>query len=127
MTRAERFTRPCTFHGEGPFWDADHGRLLLVDMLAGAVVEVDAEGGTARHPLAGVAAAIRARRDGGYILATEDRFVLLGADLDEQTVLPPVFVTRRSTAAPWPTPTHRERGPSTASIPTAASTSSFPR
>ena len=89
--RAERFTDPCTFHGEGPFWDAANGRLLLVDMLAGAVVEVDADGGTERRTLAGVAAALRARRGGGYVLATENRFVLLGRDLTEETALPPVF------------------------------------
>ena len=44
MTRADRVTEPCTFHGEGPFWDATQGRLLLVDMLAGAVVTVAADG-----------------------------------------------------------------------------------
>jgi sugar lactone lactonase YvrE len=89
--RAERFTVPCTFHGEGPFWDASNDRLLLVDMLAGAVVEVDADGGTKRRSLAGVAAALRARRGGGYVLATENQFVLLGPDLTEEKVLPPVF------------------------------------
>jgi sugar lactone lactonase YvrE len=88
---AERFTDPCTFHGEGPFWDETNDRLLLVDMLAGAVVAVDAEGGTSRRKLAGVAAALRARRGGGYVLATENRFVLLGRDLTEETALPPVF------------------------------------
>ena len=35
MTKAERFTEPCTFHGEGPFWDSVNGRLLLVDLAAG--------------------------------------------------------------------------------------------
>jgi sugar lactone lactonase YvrE len=90
-TRADRFTAPCTFHGEGPFWDATNDRLLLVDMLAGAVVEVDADGGTRRRKLAKVAAAIRARRGGGYVLATENRFVLLGPDLTEQHSLPPAF------------------------------------
>ncbi len=89
--RAELFTEPCTFHGEGPFWDAGNDRLLLVDMLAGALVEVDAEGGATRHELGGVAAAIRARRDGGYVLATENRFALLSADLTVQQQLPPVF------------------------------------
>ena len=92
MSRAvERFTDPCTSHGEGPFWDAVQGRLLLVDMLAGAVVEVDADGGTRRHELGGVAAALRARQRGGYVLATEDRFALLGPDLTPERVLPPVF------------------------------------
>jgi sugar lactone lactonase YvrE len=87
----EQFTEPCTFHGEGPFWDAGNDRLLLVDMLAGAVVAVDADGRTQRHQLAGVAAALRARRNGGYVLAAENRFVLLGPDLTEQAQLPPVF------------------------------------
>jgi sugar lactone lactonase YvrE len=90
-TQAEQFTDPCTFHGEGPFWDTASGRLLLVDMLAGAVVEVDAIGRAEGRKLAAVAAAIRARRRGGYVLATENRFLLLGPDLTEETVLPPVF------------------------------------
>jgi sugar lactone lactonase YvrE len=89
-TRAEQFTDPCTFHGEGPFWDPANNRLLLVDMLVGTVVAVDAGGDIRRHKLATVAAAIRARR-GGYVLATENQFVLLGPDLTEQTALPPVF------------------------------------
>ena len=90
-TRAERFTEPCTFHGEGPLWDAANDRLLLVDMLAGAVVAVDADGGTERRGLAAVAAALRARRRGGYVLATENRFLLLGPDLTEEAALPPIF------------------------------------
>jgi sugar lactone lactonase YvrE len=90
-TAVEQFTDPCTFHGEGPFWDAANDRLLLVDMLAGAVVAVDADGGTQRHQLSKVAAALRARRGGGYVLATENRFVLLGPDLTEQVQLPPVL------------------------------------
>ena len=90
--RAERFTEPCTFHGEGPFWDAANGRLLLVDMLAGAVVDVDEEGRTGRRTLGSVAAALRARRGGGYLLATEDRVVLLAPDLTPESELPPFFV-----------------------------------
>ena len=90
-TPAERFTVPCTAHGEGPFWDAENDRLLLVDMLAGAVLAVDAEGGVQRHPVASVAAAIRARQSGGYVLATENRFVLLRPDLTVEQALPPVF------------------------------------
>ena len=44
MTRATQVTDPCTFHGEGPYWDEQAGRLLLVDMLAGAVVELGDDG-----------------------------------------------------------------------------------
>jgi sugar lactone lactonase YvrE len=90
-TRPEQFTDPCTFHGEGPFWDPANNRLLLVDMLAGTIVAVAEDGDTRRHKLATVAAAIRARRSGGYVLATENQFMLLGPDLTEQTALPPVF------------------------------------
>ncbi len=88
---AERLTDPCTFHGEGPFWDGVNNRLLLVDMLAGAVVEVSADGSTRRRERGGVAAALRARRAGGYVLATERQFVLLDRDLAEESALPPVF------------------------------------
>jgi sugar lactone lactonase YvrE len=90
-TQAEQFTEPCTFHGEGPFWDPVNNRLLLVDMLAGTIVAVDADGDTRRHKLATVAATIRARRGGGYVLATENQFLLLEPDLTEQNALPPVF------------------------------------
>ena len=60
-------------------------------MLAGTVVEVDAAGDTKRHELGGVAAAIRARQGGGYLLAAENRFVLLRPDLTKQQQFPPVF------------------------------------
>ena len=92
MSTAERFTVSCTFHGEGPFWDALNNRLLLVDMLAGSVLAVDPDAGVERRTLANVAAAVRARRSGGYVIATENRFLLLGQDFSEETVLPPVFV-----------------------------------
>jgi sugar lactone lactonase YvrE len=87
----ERFTEPCTFHGEGPFWDSVNGRLLVVDMLAGAVVDVDEDGSTGRRKLASVAAALRSRRGGGYVLATENQFLLLRPDLTVDQTLPPVF------------------------------------
>jgi len=89
--RAERFTDTCTFHGEGPFWDAAVGRLLLVDMLAGAVVEVGEDATTGRHEFGGIAAVVRARRDGGYLLATEHGVLLLRPDLTEERALATVL------------------------------------
>lgn len=89
--RAERFTQPCTGHGEGPLWDAANARLLLVDMLAGDVLAVAPDATVERHHLAGVAAALRARRSGGFVLATEDRFLLLDDDLRATDELPAVF------------------------------------
>jgi sugar lactone lactonase YvrE len=80
VTTAKQVTESCTEHGEGPFWDSARGRLLVVDMLRGAVVAVGASGGTDRHELGGVAAAVRARRAGGYIVATERGFQLYTAN-----------------------------------------------
>ena len=80
MTTAEQVTEVVTHHGEGPFWDAAAGRLLLVDMLAGAVVAVVPHGAVSRYEVGGVAAALRARERGGFVLATERGFQLYTAD-----------------------------------------------
>ena len=87
---AERFTGPCTFHGEGPFWDDVDGRLLVVDMLDGAVVAVDDAGAAARHDVGTIAAVIRQRAAGGFVVAVEHAFLLL--DRDFQPVEAPVPV-----------------------------------
>ncbi|WP_433380052.1 SMP-30/gluconolactonase/LRE family protein [Actinoplanes sp. CA-142083] len=78
MTTARQVTDVVTEHGEGPFWDAAAGRLLVVDMLAGAVVAVTPA--VSRYEVGRVAAAIRARAGGGYVLATERGFQLYTAD-----------------------------------------------
>lgn len=82
MGRATQVTARCTFHGEGVFWDEPAGRLLLVDMLAGAVVELGADFTPARHEYGGIAALIRRRRSGGYVLAVERGFRVLDAGLE---------------------------------------------
>jgi sugar lactone lactonase YvrE len=91
VTAATQVTEPCTHHGEGPFWDARSGRLLFVDMLAGAVLEWDLAGPVRRHVVGDVAAAIRSRADGGYVLAVERGFAFASDDLEVITPLPPVF------------------------------------
>jgi sugar lactone lactonase YvrE len=91
VSTAERFAERVTYHGEGPFWDETQQRLLLVDMLAGAIVEVDGQGAASRHDYGTIAAVIRARRGGGYLLAQENRVLLLTPDLTEDRALPPVF------------------------------------
>jgi sugar lactone lactonase YvrE len=91
VTAATQVTEPCTSHGEGPFWDADAGRLLFVDMLAGVVAEWDLSGPVTRHRVGDVAAAIRARAGGGYVLAVERGFAIVSDDLEVITPLPPVF------------------------------------
>ena len=80
MTRATQVTERCTFHGEGPYWDREAGRLLLVDMLAGAIVELDGDR-PIRHEYGGVAAVIRRRTAGGFVLGVEHGFRFLDDDL----------------------------------------------
>ena len=89
MVRAEQVTERCTMHGEGAFWAGD--RLLLVDMLAGAVVELVPGGGPVRHELGGIAAVIRRRASGGFVLAVERGFRLLDEHLDPVGEPIPVF------------------------------------
>jgi sugar lactone lactonase YvrE len=81
VTRATQVTERCTYHGEGPYWDREAGRLLLVDMLAGAIVELDAEQRPVRHEYGGVAAVIRRRSTGGLVLADEHGYRFLTDDL----------------------------------------------
>ena len=80
MAKAEQVTDRCAFHGEGPFWDARASRLRFVDMLAGDVVTLLPTGTVTRRHIDDVAAVIRARAGGGYLVATEHGFALL----DEQ-------------------------------------------
>lgn len=70
--RAEQVTGPVTWHGEGPFWDDAGQRLLVVDMLAGAVVDLTSFENPERHDVGSpIAAVIRRRRQGGFVVAAE--------------------------------------------------------
>jgi sugar lactone lactonase YvrE len=91
MVTAVQVTESCTHHGEGPFWDSRSGKLLFVDMLAGVVVEWDMSGPVKRHVVGDVAAVVRARARGGYVLAVERGFALADDDLGVVETLPTVF------------------------------------
>lgn len=72
MLTAERITAPITSHGEGPFWDSRGNRLLCVDLLAGAIVAIEVDGGVSRYEVPSpVASVIRRRASGGFVVATE--------------------------------------------------------
>lgn len=76
----ERWTGdPTVFHGEGGFWDAVAGVFRHVDMYKGDVVTVDGPDTTRTH-LSTFVAMIRRRRSGGYVVAVERGFRLVGAD-----------------------------------------------
>lgn len=63
------------FHGEGAFWDAATGSVRFVDMLRGDVMTWNGTSLERTH-LSDVAAVIRARTGGGYVVATERGFAL---------------------------------------------------
>ena len=65
IMRAQQVTGPEVFHGEGPVWHPGWGGLRFVDMLAGDVMTLRADGGLDRKHVGSVAAIVRPRVGGG--------------------------------------------------------------
>jgi sugar lactone lactonase YvrE len=78
--KAGQLTEVCTYHGEGPIWDAPAGLLRWVDMLHGDVLTLTAGGEVDRLHVGTVAAAMRPRAAGGLVVAIEHGFVLVDGD-----------------------------------------------
>lgn len=91
--RAEQITDAVAFHGEGPVWSPRWGGLRWVDMLAGDVLSLAADGTIGRRHVGDVAAALRPRRDGGAVIGVERGFALEDAD-GTLTSLPEVWSDR---------------------------------
>lgn len=90
--KAEQVTAPVTWHGEGPSWDAVGQRLLVVDMLAGAVVDLASFDRPRRYDVGSpVAAVIRRRASGGFVVATEHGFSLFDEEFSLDRRLPDVL------------------------------------
>ncbi|NUO91503.1 MAG: SMP-30/gluconolactonase/LRE family protein [Dermatophilaceae bacterium] len=67
----EQVTEALCYHGEGPVWSPSWGGLRWVDMLAGDVLTLTADGSVARVHVGDVAAFLRPRTRGGWVVATE--------------------------------------------------------
>ena len=78
--RAEQLTDPVAYHAEGPVWSPGWGGLRWVDMLAGDVLSLGADGIVERRHVGDIAAALRPRRDGGAVIAIERGFLLEDPD-----------------------------------------------
>ncbi|MFZ4842957.1 SMP-30/gluconolactonase/LRE family protein [Mycetocola saprophilus] len=78
MTQAEQVTDPIAYHGEGAVWSPAWGGLRWVDMLAGDILSLDARTGRVDRLDTGssVAAMIRPRENGGFLVVTEREFAL---------------------------------------------------
>jgi sugar lactone lactonase YvrE len=78
--RAEQITDPVAYHAEGPVWSTSWGGLRWVDMLAGDVLSLAADGRVERRNVGQVAAALRPRSGGGAVLGVERGFALAAPD-----------------------------------------------
>ena len=78
--RAEQVTGPVAYHGEGPVWSERWGGLRWVDMLAGDILYLAADGAIDRRHVGTVAAVLRPRRQGGAVIGVERGFALEDAD-----------------------------------------------
>jgi sugar lactone lactonase YvrE len=76
----EQVTGPVVYHGEGPVWNPGWGGLRFVDMLAGDVMCLAADGSLERRHVGSVAAAVRPRRGGGAVIGVERGFALEDPD-----------------------------------------------
>ena len=78
--RVEQLTGPEVHHGEGPVWFPGWGGLRFVDMLAGDIMTLMADGSLHRRHVASVAAAVRPRQGGGAVIGVERGFALEDPD-----------------------------------------------
>src|SRR3954470_10326761 len=74
--RVEQVTDVVAYHGEGPVWSPRWGGLRWVDMLAGDVLSLGADGAVERRHVGEIAAALRPRRAGGAVIGIERGFAL---------------------------------------------------
>ncbi len=78
--KAERITESIAHHAEGPCWWPATGRLRFVDMLHGAIIELDGDQHRRLEVPSKIAAMIRPRVDGGAVVATESGIALARQD-----------------------------------------------
>lgn len=82
MGDVEQISAVVTEHGEGPVWSPWWGGLRLVDMLRGEILTLLNGGEVRRIDVGRVAAVVRPRTAGGYVVGTEHG-VGLADDVDE--------------------------------------------
>ena len=88
----EQITPEVAFHGEGPVWHESWGGLRFVDMLAGALLTVSGRGEVSRLEVGSkVAAFVRPRARGGYVVGVERGLALADDPFEAPTLLPPMW------------------------------------
>jgi sugar lactone lactonase YvrE len=74
--KVDQVTGPVAFHGEGPVWSSRWGGLRWLDMLAGDILTLHADGNVERRHVGSVAAVVRPRRRGGAVIGVARGFAL---------------------------------------------------
>jgi sugar lactone lactonase YvrE len=102
-------TREAFRLAEGPRWDAARARLLWVDILGGAVLVGELDGGriavTGRHAVGGTVGAVAVAADGTLLVAAQEHLVLLrpdGARTEGPRIVPAGERRRLNDGAPDP-------------------------
>jgi sugar lactone lactonase YvrE len=90
--RAEQITRPLATHGEGPCWLARTREVAWVDMLDGRMLATGlADGATRAIDVPGpVAALVRPRSAGGYVVGVERGVALMDDDGEADMLCEPI-------------------------------------
>ena len=88
MTSADQLTDPLAYHAEGPCWSPIWGGLRWVDMLAGDLLTLRGDGTVDRLHVGTVAAFVRPRTAGGYVVGLE-RGIALADGPDDVPVARP--------------------------------------
>jgi len=91
VLRAEQITDAVAYHGEGPCWSPTWGGLRWVDMLAGDLLTLGDDGEVDRLHVGDVAAFVRPRSRGGYVVGLERGLGLADAPNDAPTPLPELW------------------------------------
>src|SRR3954452_16213120 len=78
--QVEQVTDVVAYHGEGPVWSPRWGGLRWVDMLAGDVLSLGADGSVERRHVGEVPAALRPGRGRGAVIGIERGFALENPD-----------------------------------------------
>ena len=92
MEKITQITDVIAFHGEGPAWHASWGGLRIVDMLAGDILSIGADGSVDRLSTgSAIAAFVRPRTGGGYVVGVERGIALADSPFDRPTLSPQLW------------------------------------
>ncbi|TRW43433.1 SMP-30/gluconolactonase/LRE family protein [Georgenia yuyongxinii] len=91
MDTPEQITDALCYHGEGPVWSETWGGLRWVDMLAGDLLTLRGDGTVDRLHVGTVAAFVRPRTGGGYVVGLERGLGLADGPDDAPTPQPEIW------------------------------------